>query len=312
MATQTVLARAQYYQQVSSLYTNNGWDRIRRHYAYIRTPDLATQNGMTTALSCISFNAFIGAKVGKKIGTEVERFVYHDLKSGEVGGLIGSGMGFVAGGAFGGYVYMTLTERHPSFERWRKDCIEETIKLATTFSYSDDELLQHLTCPVSLCVMDVPVHTPSGIFYDMTFLMNCPREPNGDIKDPNRNPSFSEKQAIPDFERSFVIHKKLQALLRADLSEASTNQEVSSVIQHQLAEIDKATENRYENGREEIEARRRAKTITHDKYKTEMEEFEKVFGSDWEKDLNWDIDWIEILNQRWVYFHPDAKIVGYN
>jgi hypothetical protein len=156
--------------------------------------------------------------------------------------------------------------------------------------------------------MDVPTHTPSGIFYDMTFLMNCQRERNGDIKDPNRNASFPEQQAIPDFERSFVIHKRLQMLLRADLAAVSNNEEVSLVVHEQLNEIEKAVENRYENGREAIEARRRARTITHKEYKAEMAEFERIFGTDWERDL----DWISILNQRWIYFHPDAKIVGYN
>jgi hypothetical protein len=40
MATQTTtLTRAQNYQQISALYINNGWDRIKRHYKYIRTPN---------------------------------------------------------------------------------------------------------------------------------------------------------------------------------------------------------------------------------------------------------------------------------
>lgn len=77
MTTEAALARAQYYQQVSSLYTNNGWDRIRRHYTYIRNPNLATENSPTTALACISMGAFAGAKVGKQIGAGIEKAVYH-------------------------------------------------------------------------------------------------------------------------------------------------------------------------------------------------------------------------------------------
>ncbi len=93
----TALQRAQHYQQVSSLYTNNGWDRIRRHYAYIRTPGLATENSIPTALTCISLSAFAGAKAGKKIGAEVEKFVYQDPKVGDFGGMMGCGIGFIAG-----------------------------------------------------------------------------------------------------------------------------------------------------------------------------------------------------------------------
>jgi hypothetical protein len=160
--------------------------------------------------------------------------------------------------------------------------------------------------------MDVPTHTPSGIFYDMTFIMNCPREQNGNIKDPNRNGSFPEAQAKPDFERSFVIHKKIQTLFRADLVALANTQEVGTVVRQQLAEVEKAAENRYENGRGLIENRRRTKVITHEQYKVEIAEFENLFGTDWESELDWSIDWLTTLNERWVYFNPGAKIVGYN
>lgn len=226
--------------------------------------------------------------------------------------MVGCGIGFIAGGAIGGCIYMTFTEYSPSFQQWRKDCIEESIKLAITFSYCEDELLQHFTCPVSLCVMDVPTHTPSGTFYDMTFILNCPRDSNGNIKDPNRNGSFSEAEVMPDFERSFVIHKKIQTLLRADLAALATTEEVGTIVHQQLAEVEKAAENRYENGRALIENRRRTKVITHEEYKAEIAEFERLFGTDWENELNWSVDWLSILNERWVHFHPDAKIVGYN
>ncbi len=207
---------------------------------------------------------------------------------------------------------MTLTEKHPSFEKWRNDCLISSVKIAITLSYSENEFLQNFTCPVSLCVMDVPTHTPSGIFYDMTFLMNCPRESNGNIKDPNRNPSFPAIKAMPDFERSFVIHKKTQALLRADLLALATNDDLGSVVHQQLVEIEKALENRYENGREIIENRRRTRAVTHEQYKIEIAEFERLYGTDWEQELDWGVDWLTTLNERWVYFHPDAKIIGYN
>ena len=74
MATHTIaLTRAKHYQQVSALYTDIGWDRLKRHYKYIRTPNKESGNSMTVALTCISSFAFLGAKTGKMLGTEFEK-----------------------------------------------------------------------------------------------------------------------------------------------------------------------------------------------------------------------------------------------
>lgn len=311
MTTEAALVRAKHYQQVSSLYTNNGWDRICRHYTYIKTPGLAAKNDPVTATALISVCAFGGAKLGKYIGSEAEKAIYR-CKQGFVGGMIGASVGFVAGGAVGGCAYMIFTDHNPSFQKWRKDGLTESVKLAITFSYCEDELLQHFTCPVSLCIMDVPTHTPSGIFYDMSFIMNCARESNGDIKDPNRNASFPESEAMPDFEKSFIIHKKIQSLLQSDLAALANTEEVGAIVHKQLAEVGRTVENRYENARQIIENRRRTKAISHGEYKMEIAEFEGLFGTDWEHDLDWNLDWLTILNQRWINFHPDAQIAGYN
>ena len=100
---------------------------------------------------------------------------------------------------------------------------------------------------------------------------------------------------------------------RADLERLENYPELRAAIEPQLREIESALENRYENGREFIEERRRIKVVTHDTYKMEIAEFERLYGTDWQTDLDWTVNWLDVLNGRWVNFHPtDAKIVGYN
>lgn len=226
--------------------------------------------------------------------------------------MVGTTVGFVGGGVAGGYSYMTLTELNPNFQTWKKTCLSEAVKIAITNAYAEEEILMHFTCPVSLCVMDVPTHTPAGNYFDMVFLMNCGRESNGNIKDPYKNPSFPENEAKPDFERSIVIHKRTRYLLKSDLQSNNLNHELRSSLETQLKYVELDLVNRYENGREEIEERRRNSVVTHEVYKKEIEEFEQLFGTDWQTDLDWNIDWVKTCNERWVYFHPGSKIVGFN
>jgi hypothetical protein len=63
-----------------------------------------------------------------------------------------------------------------------------------------------------------------------------------------------------------------------------------------------------ENSRSEIEEKRRTKNLSHTEYKQEIEEFEKLFGVDFEQDLNWNLDWPQILKCRWAKAHPPQPL----
>lgn len=308
MSTTVSLAsdRAQYFRKVSALYTENGWDRLKRHWQYIRTPHREATTASGVALVFIVGGALLGAKTGKKIGNEIGKLVTNNPQKAQFGGDIGTGVGFFVGAGAGGYLYMTTIERSQYFEKWRVARLDDKIKEAITYSYSDDEILTNFTCPVSLCVMDIPARTPSGGVFDYSYLMNCPRESNGNIIDPLRNPSYPEQNVLPDFEMSIVIQKRALFLMKTDIEHLGNAPLLKQALMNQLKEIEQNRANRYENAREFIEERRRNKVVSPMEYKAEIAEFEHLFGENPEQDLDWSIDWAEILKSRWEKLHPKS------
>lgn len=218
----------------------------------------------------------------------------------------------MVGGAIRGCVYMTLTEHYSHFQEWQKLRISEIIKQEITNQYADEPVLKHFTCPIKLCVMDIPIHTPSGIFYDALFIEKAERDGVNKIKDPMGNESFLDEQAMPDYERSVVIHKRSRYLIQQDIERAKNKPLILKTLKSKLEEIENIIFQRYERCRFNFEEARMKKQLTHHEYQQEIKQFEFLFGESADVDLDWIQNWPEILNERWVYFHPNDKVLDVN
>lgn len=289
--------RVLYYKNISTRYTNGGWDRIKRHWEYIKYPDSDSPLSMKTAAISILTGAFMGAKLGYKIVEDSDS---------SLNTVIGTIFGLITGGVGGGYIHGILTERSQSFERWKDFKINETLKEALTFSYSDDRILEDFICPISAGMMDVPSRSPSGAVFDYISLASLVNE-NNMIADPYRNPSFHLNEIKLELEMAIVIQKRCKNLIIAD-REKLNNPDLLRTIDNLFLEIETIISERYEKGRERIEDRRKDKIISHEVYKKEIEEFEELFGVNDEVDLNWDLNWSDILKERWEYFHPKQNL----
>jgi len=289
--------RVLYYKNISARYTNGGWDRIRRHWEYIKYPDSDSSFSITSAIISIATGAFMGAKLGYKIVEDSD-------SSWNL--VIGTIFGFITGGIGAGYIHGIITERSQSFERWKDFKINETLKEALTFSYSDDRILENFTCPISACMMDVPCRSPSGTVFDYIALSSLTDE-NNMIADPYRNSSFHLNEIKLDLEMAVVIHKRCKKVIEEDKSNLH-NQDLSTSLDSLFLEIETIISERYEKARENIEDRRKHKIVSHEVYKKEIEKFEELFGINDETDLNWDLHWPQILKDRWKYFHPKPNL----
>jgi hypothetical protein len=303
----TAAQRAQYFRQISMRYTNDGIDRIKRHAEYCSHPETISSN--QAVVTVVVASAVLFAKAGKVIGKQIEKIIFRDETEGTLGGYIGGGTGLVLGACAGGYTYMTFIEQTKNYKAWLKLKLENTIQEALTFSHSTDPILETFCCPVSLCIMNIPAHTPGGVLYDFGFLMNCPKEGNGMIKDPFKNPSFREDEIILNLEMAFFIKKRIHFLLKEDLEALKNDPEAMQAVGAQLNNVEKTMKLAYEKSRDLIEERRRDKTVSAAEYKNEIEEFEKCFGVDENQALDWTLDWKNILTTRFQHFNPEAKVI---
>lgn len=304
---QTALQRAQYYRQISSRYTQGGVERVKRHLEYGESPE--TISSATAAVTTILMTGLIGAKAGKEIGKSLAKtFVSHET-DGDLGSYIGGGTGFIVGACTGAYLYMTAIEETANYKAWVKLKIDNTIQESITLSYSNDPILANYCCPVSLCIMNIPAYTPSGGLYDFAFLLSCPHDLEGKIKDPNRNASFHENEIVLDIEMAFFIKKRIQFLIKKDLEYLRNDPEIKKSLEKELRDIEKTMVLAYEKARDKIEERRRSKIVTPEAYENEMLEFKNIFGADENKELDWTLDWATTLKQRFKFFNPTATIL---
>lgn len=302
----TAVARAKHFQEVSSLYMNHGRARLQRHWAYWKTEELETSR--TAVATCLISGLVIGAKSGQLLGSQVEKILTKEETEGELGGVIGGLFGGLFGMAGGLYAYVNLVELTPQFQEWKSFCLDNAIKEAITDNYSNDDILKDFCCPLSLCVMDIPVYSPSGTLYDGDCLAKCSRTSDGKIKDPKNNPPFHESELLANFEMAFFSQKRASFLMTSDIQNIG-NCELKEVLENQLKNTQVKMKQRYEKAREFIETRRKDKIISHAQYKEELNAFEELFGVDENQPLDWTLNWKQIFSSRWKYFHPSSKVL---
>lgn len=304
----TSIERAHYFRQVSALYTNEGYDRIKRHWKYCNAKE--SESSPSAAITFVIGGAILGAKIGQELGKQIEKAIVQDSTEGDVGGIIGGSVGLTLGACSGGYAYMHLIECSGNYKKWKSLGLDNSIKQSITYNYSSDDTLKNFCCPVSLCIMDVPAYTPSGVMYDFTFLINCPKEANGYIKDPNKNASFHENNIIIQREMAFVIQKRVCVLMKKDVEQLNSDPLLKASLENQIKNAENSISHCYEHARKLIEKRRKEKTTNSMEYKQEIQDFEKLFGVDESQELDWTLNWNEELSLRWKYFYPNAKTLN--
>jgi len=281
-------SRARHYKEITSLYSDNGFQRIKRHWVYQERAPLMRGVAVTSVIA----GAVAGAATGKKAGElAVQTYFSDDLKDDDVKMQVGRYVGAVVGGTTGAaaslYLYIFLVERTNQFSNWKEMKISHALKEFITLNYSEDVILSQHCCAVSLFPMTIPARTPAGVYYDLEFILNCPRVVNQDhmIRDPLRNPNFSEDAIVIDFERGVLVNKRIRYLLRADVAQLGVDSPLRASLMQQIAEVDVIIKNHYESAKEVIEVKRRAEALTGNDYLTELGRFFAECGASIEHDL---------------------------
>lgn len=288
----TLEARAQHYKNLTSFYTGKGFKAIDRHWVY---KDELSPNMQKFAITSISAGTMTGALAGKSVGEMVVEtyFSDEDLKSDSVqmraGRWIGTCLGAAVGAVGSMFLYITIIENTDGFKTWKEMKLDQALKEYITLNYSDDVVLQDHCCPLSLVPMTIPARTPSGTYYDLEFILNCPREVQNDdmIRDPMRNPSFHENAIVIDYERGVVVNKRIRHLLQEDMAQLDADSPLRGILIEQITAINRIINNHHESAKEVIETKRRSNQLSTEEYLAELSRFFASCGESVEQNLVW-------------------------
>jgi U-box domain-containing protein len=296
----------QYFRQACTVYVRGGSDRSKRHWLYLNSNDDYAAVHKTSAVIIVCAGAAKGAFQGAKVGNQIGTALKFPPPGVNITTGLGCGLGGATGGIFAWYVYMTSAEQLRPFNTWKTQRIEQTLDHAVTLKNSDDVVLKDFICPIAQCVMDDPARTPHGHSFDKKTLNSC-QNADGLIEDPMKNASFHSDDVLEDFEAAFIINARTIILLREYIKNEPIG-EIKEGLMPLLEKADASLGKNFESAKNRIEERRKA-TGDITKYFEELREFFNVFKTVPE-DLDWSINWKSKLNERWKYFHPDAKILG--
>ncbi|HEX4839471.1 MAG TPA: hypothetical protein VFU89_03395 [Rhabdochlamydiaceae bacterium] len=283
-------ARARHYKEITRLYTDNGMQRVKRHWAYMERSDLPLKR---LAMASIAFGATAGAVAGKEAGELAVQTCFPEDADNSIkmkaGRCVGAFLGGATGAVVATYLYIFTTERTDRFTNWKEMMVNHALKEFITLHYSDDVVLTDHCCTISLAPMTTPARTPSGTYYDLEYILNCPRVINNDhmIRDPLRNEPFHEDAIVIDFERGVIINKRIRHLLNTDIAALGVGSPLRSSLIQQVAQIDAIIKNQYNSAKEVIEAKRRSNELTGSAYLTELGRFFTRCGETIETDLVW-------------------------
>jgi len=288
----TPATRATHYREITGLYTDNGFQRIKRHWAYLG--DSSSPVSKTLVATTISGATVAGAIAGKSAGELVVQTYFADSPSDlkddslkmRAGRYIGAFFGGASGAAASIYLYIACTEQTDRFSTWRTMKLSHAMTESILLNYGDDAVLTEHTCPVLLAPMKVPARTPTGSYFELEVLLSS-IDNNGMIRDVHRNPPFREDQIVVDFERGVIINKRIRHLLMADLAQLGADSPLRSTLLKQLAEVTPFIQTHWTSAKEVIEAKNRAGVLIDDAYFEEQKRFFGKCGATIERDLVW-------------------------
>lgn len=313
MATSTSLAleRVKFYQNALTPLTGNGKDRLLRHWDYINISkyNQISKGGVAVAMvSASAFGcAFLGAKAGATIGNAIAK---------EPGMKIGTGVGFTvgfAGGIAGGtFAYVKITENYDDFKNYIDCRADDIIDNAMSKKYEDDNILKNNICPITSGIMLKPVRTPQGHLLDIEALKGLIPDQKGRVNCPYTRELFLVGSAKVDIERALLINKRIYHLTYLDIQAAVNDTNLKKNLEVHNSEIKEVIELCYNGIFDLIDKRRTDKTISFSQSQQERTDFVKLFGDSVDSELDWSLEWNDILKKRWIHFYPQIPVFDSN
>ena len=291
----TPIDRVLHYQKSLEHYTNPGIDRLKRHWEFL----ISNTNDIVYFRTSVVTSVAIGACTGTTVG----------LKLSDGNRMAGVAAG-LSGGIMGGVTYMTITERHKIYKTWINVKMDYIIDSAISIKYSDDPILCKFLCPIEQTMTFIPTRTPNGHFFDLNALMKCPKDENGNIKDPMRGPSFSPSALKFDHEIALIINKRMYDLIAVDMNAAGEARIVTEALARQLESTRNRIKTCYRGCLDIINDNLDNERVSFDESQEQRKLFAECFGKTPEHQLDWNQDWKDTLQIRWKAANPGCKIFG--
>jgi len=298
-------------------YFENGKVKVYRHSEFLNSFE-CTKTQKTALAASVVVGASSGSFAGFFIGKQIESYlisvipkvdektenvntmntIANDYFSFSIGGTIGGLLGGIGGiiGGISGYMY--FIERSSSYISWVQEKFRKIIP-----EIADDEILS-IFAGLDYEIIKHPVRCPSGNLHDLYSLLKISgKDEQGNIRCPNRNGSFPKEALQKDEEANLVILKRYYYLLREVVEKGSESPEKLKEIQSCLPILEKLIDEVYKECKVKIYNLLINDRISDEQHSEEVVLFKKLFGTKPLDELNWDLDWKDILRQRWLNFH---------
>ncbi len=286
----TPIDRVEFYKNALAPYTNHGTARVKRHWEFLISEPTHT----------LYFGARAIVTVGAGIGAGV-KIAQNSPEGARKTATVVCGVG----GAFVGAVtYMTITERNRDYSKWINVKMDYIIESSVYNKYSDDPVLVSFVCALRQTLSPIPARTPYGHLFDFNYLMECERDQNGLIKCPMTRKKFHESKLKMDFEASLFINKRMYCLTASDLNAVGTEGPLKESLLRQMEKTKNCIKICYSRCLEIIDGKLAKEKITFDECQEERNVFAVVFGKTPEHQLDWALDWKDILDKRWRASNP--------
>ena len=303
MAVRTITSaeRAEHFRQATrALIAKGTTDQLRRHWGYVR--QTSDDTVPKTALTVLVTGAAVGGYAGKKMGEGVAARLESRSPHAEVIEFMGMVFGVAGGLVLATFGYMAINEYAPGFRTWTKKSLQYAIETVITAHYGNDPVLSDtlFTCSLSLGIILDPCISPTGTAYNYEFLTESPKDEQGWIIDPKRNPAFPIEKVKPWYELGFITNKRVLSLLQKDLAELGEEKDptLREALTTRIAEFKLAADHYYEKAEAEILVQKKNQKWSGTEYQAKITEFYELFGDSSEADINWIQDWPKILKAR--------------
>lgn len=304
------LEPTQYFLQNTHLFTKNSINRIRRHWIFVNYSDETAYRPRMAACGAIFAGVVIGGIAGTLVINSTREWISKHPLIVHLTKALGFSIGAMVGGTTGVYIYMAAAEKAPDYIAWRENNINNVLSEAMELKYRDDPVLKNFICPLSGCVMFEPVRSPHGHIFENKKILACETGPLGNIKNPLNNIIFNKNELLLDHEMAVVVSKRAVLLIRSDFLQFRDQPDLKKAVDAEIARLTTLVKKTYREAKNVVDERLDSQIITRAQFQIEQQSFWDCFNDSPNIDLEWEKEWGAVLDQRWVYFHPGAVILG--
>lgn len=292
------------YRRISEEYSLEKWKRLEKHWEYLKT---GNPMSIFTLSFLVAAGVFSGATVGSAVGGIIPWAIsaispgYKETDCvARIRNLISANFGGVGGGLIGVHLHMYLDEHYGSFGEWYLQGLTKDMVGIIRDKYMNDPILCLFECAISKDFMLFPVFSPTGMLYDLPQLRALPRDILGRVADPLRNPAFNPDHTKPWHELAYLNNKRIIFLIQQDqyIFVGENDRGVRERLAKVLEVLSKEAEHCYEKSKTVIENKRKMGSVDRDEYIADLNRFFDSFGDNPRSQLNWDLRWKEILEDR--------------